>query len=30
VSRIVEMQSREYKESERRTSAVVMGRETAD
>jgi hypothetical protein len=24
------MQSREYKESERRTSAVVMGRETAD
>lgn len=30
VSRIVEMQSREYKESERRSSAVVMGRETAD
>jgi cell division protein ZapE len=30
VSRIVEMQSREYKESERRQSAATMGRETTD
>jgi hypothetical protein len=30
VSRIVEMQSREYKESERRQSAVAMVRETTD